>query len=345
MTAYRSGEVPDAPVMASRADAAAYAAYRMPATVAATALRPCRRLRLSLPGWRRRRCWTSGRERAAPPGRPPTSCRSIESMTLLEQSAEAIRLGKVDTRGRGGGLPARGDLALLAAGTAATPSARICERWRAGGPGDRRLRARRADADAAVGPGRARPCRPPRRCCSSSQGRRPGIGGSSLPAGSCWRPATWSQPRARTSCAARWTSTGTGATSAPGCSARRCTGRPRARSCHTRTRSSATSRPSGQPQPARGPAARPDRAQAAAAQGAGHAGSVRAGWVRQARLVSKSKGDVPQARKSSGGTGGTKPAAWGSQRLGNLGRAHVNGRFGPVVALQPSMTIERRQPR
>ncbi len=50
MDAYRSGEVPDSPVLASGRDAAAYAAYRMPATVAATAA-AWAQLRLALPGW------------------------------------------------------------------------------------------------------------------------------------------------------------------------------------------------------------------------------------------------------------------------------------------------------
>jgi ribosomal protein RSM22 (predicted rRNA methylase) len=93
MTAYRSGEVPDAPVMASRADAAAYAAYRMPATVAATAS-ALQETRLSLPGWRPASLLDLGAGTGGAAWAAADELPSIESMTLLEQSAEAMRLGK-----------------------------------------------------------------------------------------------------------------------------------------------------------------------------------------------------------------------------------------------------------
>ncbi|MGB6455088.1 MAG: small ribosomal subunit Rsm22 family protein, partial [Streptosporangiaceae bacterium] len=48
---YRSGDAPAGQVLATNADAAAYAAYRMPATAAATA-QALHQTRLSLPGWR-----------------------------------------------------------------------------------------------------------------------------------------------------------------------------------------------------------------------------------------------------------------------------------------------------
>jgi ribosomal protein RSM22 (predicted rRNA methylase) len=93
MTAYRSGEVPDAPVLASRADAAAYAAYRMPATAAATA-QALRELRLSLPGWTPGCLLDFGAGTGGAAWAAADLLPSIESMTLLEQSADAIRLGK-----------------------------------------------------------------------------------------------------------------------------------------------------------------------------------------------------------------------------------------------------------
>ena len=93
MTAYRSGEVPDAPVMASRADAAAYAAYRMPATVAATASALQETL-LSLPDWRPGSLLDFGAGTGGASWAAAGQLPSLESITLLEQSAEAMRLGK-----------------------------------------------------------------------------------------------------------------------------------------------------------------------------------------------------------------------------------------------------------
>jgi ribosomal protein RSM22 (predicted rRNA methylase) len=93
MTAYRSGAVPDAPVMASRADAAAYAAYRMPATVAATA-QALQEMRLSLPDWRPASLLDFGAGTGGAAWAAADQLPSIESMTLMEQSADAIRLGK-----------------------------------------------------------------------------------------------------------------------------------------------------------------------------------------------------------------------------------------------------------
>ncbi len=93
MTAYRSGAVPDAPVMGSRADAAAYAAYRMPATVAATA-QALRELRLSLPGWAPGSLLDFGAGTGGATWAAADQLPSLESMALLEQSADAIRLGK-----------------------------------------------------------------------------------------------------------------------------------------------------------------------------------------------------------------------------------------------------------
>jgi ribosomal protein RSM22 (predicted rRNA methylase) len=93
MTAYRSGEVPDAPVMGAKADAAAYAAYRMPATVAATG-QALRELSRSLPGWAPRTLLDFGAGTGGAAWAVADQLTSVESMILLEQSAEAIRLGQ-----------------------------------------------------------------------------------------------------------------------------------------------------------------------------------------------------------------------------------------------------------
>ncbi|HEY2508739.1 MAG TPA: small ribosomal subunit Rsm22 family protein [Streptosporangiaceae bacterium] len=93
MTAYRSGEVPDAPVMASRQDAAAYAAYRMPATAAAAAA-ALRQVRLALPGWAPATLLDFGAGTGSMAWAAVAELPSLESVTLLEQSAEAIRLGR-----------------------------------------------------------------------------------------------------------------------------------------------------------------------------------------------------------------------------------------------------------
>jgi ribosomal protein RSM22 (predicted rRNA methylase) len=93
MAAYRSGEVPDAPVLASRADAAAYAAYRMPATAAATAS-ALRQVQASLPGWTPRSLLDFGAGTGGAAWAAVATLASIGRVTLLEQSADAVRLGK-----------------------------------------------------------------------------------------------------------------------------------------------------------------------------------------------------------------------------------------------------------
>jgi ribosomal protein RSM22 (predicted rRNA methylase) len=93
MTAYRSGEVPDAPVMASKSDAAAYAAYRMPATAAATG-QALRELQRSLPGWTPATLLDFGAGTGGAAWAVADQLPTVASMTLLEQSAEAIRLGQ-----------------------------------------------------------------------------------------------------------------------------------------------------------------------------------------------------------------------------------------------------------
>ncbi len=93
IAAYRAGQVPPAPVITSRADAAAYAAYRMPATAAATAA-ALRELRLSLPGWAPSSLIDFGAGTGGSAWAVASDLPSIEAITLLEQSPEAIRLGR-----------------------------------------------------------------------------------------------------------------------------------------------------------------------------------------------------------------------------------------------------------
>jgi len=93
MAAYRSGELPEAPVMASRSDAAAYAAYRMPATAAATAA-AIRETRLALPGWTPAALLDFGAGTGGAAWAVAAELPGVGSMTLLEQSPEAVRLGR-----------------------------------------------------------------------------------------------------------------------------------------------------------------------------------------------------------------------------------------------------------
>jgi ribosomal protein RSM22 (predicted rRNA methylase) len=135
MTAYRSGEVPDAPVMGAKADAAAYAAYRMPATVAATG-QALRELRRSLPEWMPRTLLDFGAGTGGAAWAVADQLPSVESMLLLEQSAEAIRLGQ----------------AILAAAAAPSLRAATWRTWRlpAGDAGADHSGAEAAVAEAAV---------------------------------------------------------------------------------------------------------------------------------------------------------------------------------------------------
>jgi ribosomal protein RSM22 (predicted rRNA methylase) len=93
MDAYRSGEVPAAPVLASRRDAAAYAAYRMPATAAATGA-AFRQMRLALPDWSPGTVLDLGAGTGAGAWAIADQQPATIRLTLLEQSPEAIRLGQ-----------------------------------------------------------------------------------------------------------------------------------------------------------------------------------------------------------------------------------------------------------
>ncbi len=102
MTAYRAGEVPAAQVITSQADAAAYAAYRMPATAAAAAA-ALLQMRLALPGWAPSSMIDFGAGTGGSAWAVASALPGIEAMTLLEQSAHAIRLGKAIFAGAASG--------------------------------------------------------------------------------------------------------------------------------------------------------------------------------------------------------------------------------------------------
>ncbi|MGH3718827.1 MAG: small ribosomal subunit Rsm22 family protein [Pseudonocardiaceae bacterium] len=93
MAAYRSGEVPRTPVLASRRDVAAYAAYRMPATEAATRA-ALQQVIAALPGWAPIRLVDIGSGTGATAWAVAGELPSIEWMTLHEQSHEAIDVGR-----------------------------------------------------------------------------------------------------------------------------------------------------------------------------------------------------------------------------------------------------------
>jgi ribosomal protein RSM22 (predicted rRNA methylase) len=93
MSAYRSGEVPGKPIIASDEDAAAYAAYRMPATAAAAAA-ALAEVRQSLPGWAPASLVDLGAGTGGSAWAAAETLPGLESVTLLEQSAEAARLGR-----------------------------------------------------------------------------------------------------------------------------------------------------------------------------------------------------------------------------------------------------------
>jgi len=93
MTAYRSGGAPTAPVLATRADAGAYAAYRMPATAAAMAV-ALAQTRLSLPRWRPGSLLDFGAGTGSVAWAVAAEVPSVGVLTLLEQSAVAIAAGR-----------------------------------------------------------------------------------------------------------------------------------------------------------------------------------------------------------------------------------------------------------
>jgi ribosomal protein RSM22 (predicted rRNA methylase) len=93
MTAYQSGENLVAPALATRTDAAAYAAYRMPATAAAAGL-ALRQARLSLPGWRPATLLDLGAGTGSMAWAVAAELPCVGALTLLEQSAAAMGVGR-----------------------------------------------------------------------------------------------------------------------------------------------------------------------------------------------------------------------------------------------------------
>jgi ribosomal protein RSM22 (predicted rRNA methylase) len=93
MDAYRSGEVPAAPVLASARDVAAYAAYRMPATAAAAGA-AFAQMRRGLPGWTPATVLDFGAGTGGASWAIADQLPAVTGLTLLEQSGEAIRLGR-----------------------------------------------------------------------------------------------------------------------------------------------------------------------------------------------------------------------------------------------------------
>jgi ribosomal protein RSM22 (predicted rRNA methylase) len=93
MDAYRSGEVPAAPVLASAREVAAYAAYRMPATAAAASA-AFAQMRRGLPGWTPSSVLDFGAGTGAASWAIADQVPVAARLTLLEQSGEAIRLGR-----------------------------------------------------------------------------------------------------------------------------------------------------------------------------------------------------------------------------------------------------------
>jgi ribosomal protein RSM22 (predicted rRNA methylase) len=93
MDAYRSGEVPAAPVLSSARQVAAYAAYRMPATAAATSA-AFAQMRRGLPAWTPATVLDFGAGTGGASWAIADQLPAVSGLILLEQSAEAIRLGR-----------------------------------------------------------------------------------------------------------------------------------------------------------------------------------------------------------------------------------------------------------
>lgn len=91
--AYRSGDLPNAPVLAGRGAAAAYAAYRMPATEAAASA-ALDQVDRALPGWAPTSLVDIGSGTGATAWAAARMLPSLSDLTLLEQSAEAIAINR-----------------------------------------------------------------------------------------------------------------------------------------------------------------------------------------------------------------------------------------------------------
>jgi ribosomal protein RSM22 (predicted rRNA methylase) len=93
MTAYRSGAYPDRPLLASGRDAAAYAAYRMPATAAAVRA-AIAEVRRALPGWAPASLADLGAGTGGAAWAVAAELPGLSTVTLYEQAAAAISLGR-----------------------------------------------------------------------------------------------------------------------------------------------------------------------------------------------------------------------------------------------------------
>ena len=93
MAAYRAGTVPATRVISSGQDAAAYAAYRMPATAAAAAA-ALRQATESLPGWAPVSLADLGAGTGGTAWAAVAELPSLQSVSLLDESAEAAVLGR-----------------------------------------------------------------------------------------------------------------------------------------------------------------------------------------------------------------------------------------------------------
>ena len=93
MAAYRSGSPPERPVLATRADVLAYATYRMPATAAACGA-AVEQLRAALPGRAPARVLDLGAGTGAASWAVTAGLPGVQHVVLLEQSAEAVEVGR-----------------------------------------------------------------------------------------------------------------------------------------------------------------------------------------------------------------------------------------------------------
>jgi ribosomal protein RSM22 (predicted rRNA methylase) len=106
--AYRSGEAFETPALSSKKEAAVYAAYRMPATAAAVGA-ALRQARASLPDWNPASVIDLGAGTGGSAWAVGHELESVRTATLLEQSAEAIALGRTILAGANRDVLSRAD--------------------------------------------------------------------------------------------------------------------------------------------------------------------------------------------------------------------------------------------
>ena len=265
IASYRGTTPTDAPVLRDRADVAAYAAYRMPATFEAVRVGAGRVRGRRARAGRPAAMWTSAAAPARRPGRSPPPGTGA-------RARDGPRLGRARARPRPGARRPRTPRCAVPRGGAPVSERRspststdlVTVSYVLGELDRGRPRPSVVDAAASRRPGRrGRRAGHPRRLRPDHRGPRP-ADRRRLPRRRPL-PAQRGLPhRARRR---------TGATSPPGSAAPRCTARSRAAPCRTRTRSSATWPPPASPPSAR---AGPRHPQAADPQGPGAPGPVRA---------------------------------------------------------------------